>query len=126
MQNGSEEESQHQSKIASQLGYWCDRLSHAPVLELPLDLRRPAQLSGRGHTVHFALDSQLVADIKALGAACRCTPFMCFLAAWQLLLCRYSRAKEAVVGIPCAARDHAEVHQLMGYFVNPLAQCEST
>ena len=81
------------------LGYWCKQLESPPVLEIVLDLPRPAVLSGRGGRVGVALGSEVVAGMKTIGRACGCTGFMCFLGTFQLLLSRYSRSEEVVVGV---------------------------
>jgi len=109
---------------ADQLEYWTHNLKNAPVLALPLDFPRPAKLSGKGSFVSVALPGALVRGFKALGRSHGCTPFVSFLAAWQLLLARYCRAEEVeevVCGVPYANRNRAETQGLVGYFVNPLA-----
>jgi amino acid adenylation domain-containing protein len=103
------------------LAYWCENLRHAPVLQLPLDFPRPARLSGRGAVIPLALPSGLVESVKRVASQNKCTPFMAFLAAWQLLLARYSREEEVVVGVPYAGRGIAETQDLIGYLVNPLS-----
>jgi hypothetical protein len=46
--------------IERQLGYWRERLADAPpVLELPTDRPRPAEPSGRGGEVPFAVPAAL-------------------------------------------------------------------
>ncbi|HEY3579593.1 MAG TPA: amino acid adenylation domain-containing protein, partial [Pyrinomonadaceae bacterium] len=42
------------------------------------------------------------------------------LAAWQVLLHRYTGADDIVVGSPMAGRNRAELEQLIGFFVNTL------
>src|SRR6185369_10797473 len=49
------------------------------------------------------------------------TMFMTMLAAFQVLLARYSGQEEVVVGTPIAGRTRAEVEPLIGFFVNTLA-----
>jgi hypothetical protein len=64
-------------------------LKDAPTLALPLDFPRPGKLSGRGAIVHFTLPAVLVKNFTGrAGGVGGCTPFVAFLAAWQLLLAR--------------------------------------
>ena len=89
---------------------------------MPLDHPRPAVLSGKGSSCGFGLDAELTSKFKrTVGSVAGCTPFMGMLAAWQVLLCRYSRSSEVVVGVPYHGRAHPDLHRLIGYFVNPLA-----
>ena len=48
------------------------------------------------------------------------TPFMMLLAAYQLVLSRYSGQTDISVGTPVAGRDRYEVEELIGFFVNTL------
>ena len=45
---------------------------------------------------------------------------MTLLAAWQVLLSRYSGQDDIVVGTPIAGRDTSETEELIGFFVNTL------
>ncbi|MBZ4423333.1 non-ribosomal peptide synthetase, partial [Myxococcus sp. RHSTA-1-4] len=103
------------------LGYWKRQLSGAPaLLELPTDRPRPATQSFRGSFVPVALSRDLS---DALLAACQrhgVTPFMLLLAAFQVLLHRYSGQDDIVVGSPIAGRTRSETEGLIGFFVNTL------
>ncbi|MFP2930664.1 amino acid adenylation domain-containing protein, partial [Pyxidicoccus sp. 3LG] len=107
--------------LERQLTWWRQQLSgSAPVLELPTDRPRPAVQSNRG-AYHPLQLSRAVTD--ALQALCQregVTPFMALLAAWQLLLARYSGQDDISVGSPIAGRTRAETEGLIGFFVNTL------
>ncbi len=103
-------------------GWWRGRLAGAPpALELPTDRPRPAAWSGRGAAHPFALAPELSGALKALARAEGATPFMVLLAAWQVLLGRWSGQDDVVVGTPVAGRTAAETEGLVGLFVNTLA-----
>ncbi|MCA1613498.1 MAG: amino acid adenylation domain-containing protein, partial [Acidobacteria bacterium] len=59
--------------------------------------------------------------LRALGREGGATLFMTLLAAFDVLLYRYTGQEEIVVGTPVAGRTHAEVEGLVGFFVNTLA-----
>jgi amino acid adenylation domain-containing protein len=105
-----------------QLAYWTERLRGAPPsLELPTDHPHPATQSFHGASHSFAIPSALA---TALGELCRqegATPFMALLAAFKLLLFRYSGQEDLVVGTPIANRTHRDLEGLIGFFVNTLA-----
>ena len=48
------------------------------------------------------------------------TLFMTLLAAFQLVLARYSGQEDVVVGSPIANRQDAQLEEMMGFFVNTL------
>ena len=107
--------------LEEQLGYWRKQLADAPaVLELPTDRNRPAQQSSREASLPLQLSTELTAGLKQLSKHEGVTLFMTLLAAWQLLLARYSRQPDVVVGSPVANRTRSEVEGLIGFFVNTL------
>jgi len=107
--------------LEQQLGYWRAQLAGAPaVLELPADRVRPAQQSHRGGLLPLQLSTELTGELKQLSQREGVTLFMTLLAGWQLLLARYSRQSDVVVGSPVANRTWSEVEALIGFFVNTL------
>jgi len=107
---------------AEQLRFWRNQLSgELPVLELPADFPRPLLQSFRGSNVFLNLPQTLVQDLTSLGASEGCTFFMTVLAAFQVLLRRYSSAEEIVIGTPVALRDPGKVGSLIGNCLNMAA-----
>ena len=108
-------------EFTADLEYWKDALAHAPAaLELPTDRPRPAVQTTRGGSVPFVLSEQVMDDVRALSQHQGVTPFMTILAAFTVLLHRYSRAEDIVVGVPSANRERPEIAGVIGYFVNML------
>ncbi|MEW5928737.1 MAG: amino acid adenylation domain-containing protein [Gemmatimonadota bacterium] len=109
--------------LEGQLAWWRERLAGAPaLLELPTDRPRPAARARRpGARLRFSVDAELAAALRGLGRAEGATPFMAVLAAFQLLLSRYTGEEDVVVGTPVAGRTRPELEPLVGFFVNTLA-----
>ncbi|XYI03749.1 amino acid adenylation domain-containing protein [Sorangium sp. So ce1128] len=104
-----------------QLAYWKRQLAGAPPsLELPTDRPRPAMQRFRGATHPFQLPTALAEGIERLSRRLGVTPFMTFLAAFQLLLARHAGVDEVCVGTPVAGRNRTELEALIGLFVNTL------
>ncbi|WEB37914.1 amino acid adenylation domain-containing protein [Streptomyces yunnanensis] len=103
------------------LAYWRDHLAGAPsVLDLPTDRPRPAVQGFNGGSVPIDLPPALIGELAALARRHGATPYMALLAAFQILLHRYTGQDDIVVGVPTALRGHTEVEPLIGYFVNTL------
>ncbi|MFI1400451.1 amino acid adenylation domain-containing protein [Streptomyces sp. NPDC020681] len=103
--------------LTDRLDYWRERLSGAPaLLNLPTDRQRPAVASYRGAEVPVTVPVDLTTPLHQLARQERCTPFMLLLAAYQVLLARYSGQWDISVGTPVAGRDHSELEPLIGYF----------
>ncbi|HVS52166.1 MAG TPA: MupA/Atu3671 family FMN-dependent luciferase-like monooxygenase [Opitutaceae bacterium] len=99
--------------------FWKKQMAGAPaLLELPTDHPRPPVQSHRGDTVSLRLEPALVAQLKQLGTRERVTLFMTLLAAFKIVLHRYTGQEDLVVGTPLAGRDQAETEQLIGFFIN--------
>jgi amino acid adenylation domain-containing protein len=103
------------------LGYWRGQLAGVPPLELPTDRPRPAVRAARGAVRLFTLGPELSEGLRTLGRRAGTTPYMTLLAAYQVLLGRYSGQDDFAVGSPIANRNRAETEGLIGYFVNMLA-----
>ena len=107
--------------LDEQLSYWKEQLLDAPpVLELPSDAPRPPVQSYKGTTLSFTLPNELSQQLKALAQREGVTLYMTLLAAFQILLGRYTGQEDTVVGTPSAGRDRDEVQPLIGFFVNTL------
>ncbi|MDW0358486.1 amino acid adenylation domain-containing protein [Halomonas venusta] len=101
------------------LAYWNSYLGdQVPDIELPTDYKRPGVQKFSGVRSSIALPSDLANALRQLCRKEKCTPFMILLAAWQVLLARYSDQMEFAVGVPHAGRPFDELQDLMGYFVS--------
>src|SRR5439155_8754054 len=104
-----------------QLAFWKGQLASAPgLLELPTDQPRPGVQSFRGACETLVLPRELSERIKALGRREGVTLFMLLLAAFKVLLHRYTRQADILVGTPVAGRNQIETENLIGYFINTL------
>ncbi|MEM6714402.1 MAG: amino acid adenylation domain-containing protein [Cyanobacteria bacterium P01_C01_bin.147] len=104
----------------TQLDYWQQQLAGLPALELPSDRPRPAVPNFTSRTDTHALPSDCVAALKTLSQREGTTLFMTLLAAFKVLLHRYTAQEDIGVGVPVANRNQPEVEPLIGFFVNTL------
>ncbi len=108
--------------LEKQLAYWKKQLAGAPAsLDLPTDHPRPAVQTHRGAKQTVVLSKALLDSLRQLSRSEGVTLFMTLLAAFDVLLSRYSGQPNVVVGTPIAGRNRAEVERLIGFFVNTLA-----
>ncbi len=103
------------------LSYWKSTLGgYESVLNLPADRIRPPRLGYTGARIPVALSPDLWRDVKALSRNENTTPFMTLLAAYKVLLYRYTGQESLSVGSPNANRTRPEVESLVGCLVNTL------
>jgi len=101
--------------------FWKSTLADAPVaITLPLDHPRPAQQSFTGARVPIRVDSETTLALKNLCQKHGVTLFMTIMAAWSAVLSRLSGQDDILIGTPNANRNHFEIEQLVGLFVNTL------
>ncbi|MEE2781457.1 MAG: amino acid adenylation domain-containing protein [Planctomycetota bacterium] len=101
--------------------YWHKQLDGPlPNLDLPTDRPRPAVQTYRGKSHTFQLPDDLANRLMDLTREEGATPFMTLLAAYQILLYRYSGQQDILIGSPTAGRNRAEFEQIFGYFLNPV------
>ncbi len=107
--------------LEEQLSYWRRQLAGAPqVLELPMDRPRPSVQTFAGEVRTSTLTPLLSDSIKSLCRQEGVTLFMLLLAAFKILLHRYTGQTDIVVGSPIASRNQTEIEGLIGFFVNSI------
>jgi amino acid adenylation domain-containing protein len=107
--------------LDAQLDYWRRRLAGAPcLLKLPYDRPRPPGQILRGAKVSFQLSPGLTQSLQKLSRREGGTLFMVLLAVFKILLHRYTRQEDIVVGADMANRNREETEGLIGFFVNML------
>ncbi|MBN1993219.1 MAG: amino acid adenylation domain-containing protein [Anaerolineae bacterium] len=115
-------ERQHFAEAGTQgLAYWRKKLGgELPVMQLPAGYPRSTEQRFRGEKYEFGLSQALTESLKKISQEQNVTLFMTLLAAFKVLLHRYSGQADILVGVPGANRMRREVENLIGFFVNTL------
>jgi acyl carrier protein len=108
-------------RFEESLAYWKEQLAGAPrLLNLPTDRPRPRVQTFRGARHLLALPEALTAALTKFSRREGGTLYMTLLAAFKVLLSRYSGQSDIIVGTPVAGRDRVETEKLIGAFINTL------
>ncbi|OZI34733.1 hypothetical protein CAL29_14770 [Bordetella genomosp. 10] len=108
-------------ELERQLAYWRLRLgAEHPILELPFSGRRTGLRSGQGNRIVRQLTPSQAAALRGLAVSGGTTLSTVMLAAYALLLSRYTNQQDVRIGIPVAGRNRIETEPLIGFFVNTL------
>ena len=101
--------------------YWCSRLQKPPAeIHLPVDDSSLDTSTLRGHQVSGVTPLNVAAQMRQLAVEQNVTPFILQLAAFNVLLHRYSAATDLVVGTPVSNRTRPELRNVVGFFVETL------
>ncbi|WP_423752633.1 amino acid adenylation domain-containing protein, partial [Brevibacillus laterosporus] len=110
------------TRLQDQESYWLHQFAgEASVLEMPTDFPRPAVQQFEGDVWTFEIDADILSQLKKLSVSQGSTLYMTLLAAYQVLLAKYTGQDDIIVGSPIAGRPHADVESIVGMFVNTLA-----
>jgi amino acid adenylation domain-containing protein len=106
-------------RYEKQLAYWQSYLAEAPASpDLPADYPRPPRMTYRGGDFRFSLPDVLAAALINLSRKAETTLFAVMMAAFNVLLWRYSGQNDLSIGYPVANRNRREIEDLIGFFVN--------
>jgi amino acid adenylation domain-containing protein len=107
-------------RLEEQLSYWKERLEGYENLNLPVDYPRPALQTFNGSHYIFKIPLELTKQLQQLAQRYQGTLFTVLLAAFNVLLSRYTGQTDIVIGTPIANRHLLEIERLIGLFVNTL------
>ncbi|MBY3425518.1 amino acid adenylation domain-containing protein, partial [Rhizobium laguerreae] len=115
------DESDPDSVMARQLGYWEKTLAGLPEeISLPFDRPRPRVASHRGGRIDFHIDCQLRGELQILARRADASLFMVLQTGLALLLSRLGGGNDIPIGCPIAGRTDEALENLVGFFVNTL------
>ncbi len=92
-----------------------------PLLNLPIDFKRPDVLSFEGSTVVLETDKEVTAGVIDIVSELHVTLNILLLAACYVLLSKYTGQGDIIIGIPIAGRTHIDLENIIGFFSNMLA-----
>ncbi|MFT5822223.1 MAG: amino acid adenylation domain-containing protein [Crocinitomix sp.] len=102
--------------------YWKEKLSgELPLLDLPCDRQRPRTKTNNGHELSTYFGGELIKNLKTFTEENGGSLFMTLLASWNVLLYRYTGQKDIITGTAVAGRDHVDLENQIGFYVNTLA-----
>jgi len=102
------------------IAWWRRRLAGLPLLTLPTDRPRPPVQTFAGARHCLALPAPLSAALRTLARREGTSLFMLLLAAFEILIHRYTGEEDLALGTVSAGRGRPEIQPLLGFFANPL------
>ncbi len=108
--------------VKAQQQYWLEIFKgDIPVLNIPTDYPRPEIQSFEGSGCVFEFSEEKTQSLYALCERYNVTLYMLLLSLYNILLAKFSNTEDLIVGTITAGRDHEDIKDIIGMFVNTLA-----
>jgi amino acid adenylation domain-containing protein/non-ribosomal peptide synthase protein (TIGR01720 family)/FkbM family methyltransferase len=102
--------------------YWLKQFEgELPILDLADEYARPALKTYRGGLVAMTVDATTGARFKTLLQQQDCTLFMGLVALVNTLVWLYTGHEDIIIGTSIAGREHVDLEDQIGYYLNTLA-----
>lgn len=106
--------------VDRQLAYWRQQLRGVPALALMTDRPRPVIQTTRGAIMRMKPTPAMLDALRAFSQREGTTLFMTLMAAFEVLLYRYTGQVDFALGMPAANRQRIETERLVGTLMNTL------
>jgi amino acid adenylation domain-containing protein len=117
-----QQEQLKQEDVDGHKSYWLEKFEGSiPVLDLPTFKTRPAIKTYNGKSVKKHYSSSLLKDLNTVCKSQGSTLFMGLLTTVKVLLYKYTDQKDIVIGTAIAGREHIDLQNQIGFYVNTLA-----
>ncbi|MEO1049777.1 MAG: amino acid adenylation domain-containing protein [Bacteroidota bacterium] len=107
--------------LKSKGAYWREQLDEIKPLELRTDHTRPLQKTYNGATEGIIIAQELVAGLNDIIKEAKATKFMGLASIVNTLLYRYIGQEDITIGFPILGRDHPDLEDQIGFYVNSIA-----
>jgi amino acid adenylation domain-containing protein len=109
------------AQAKASLSYWLQQLDGVPALRFPNVSGKLLSGGFAGATFTQTMHTRQAKKIRAFAAKAGVTPYVLLLAVYKLLLHRYCRAADFVVGSSITYRNRPQFENTAGYLVNQVA-----
>ncbi|RPK06396.1 Malonyl CoA-acyl carrier protein transacylase [Bacillus subtilis] len=108
----------NEDAMKQQETYWLEQFQdEIPVLQLPTDGSKAAERSSEGQRVTCSLQPDVIRSLQDLAKKTETTLYTVLLAAYKVLLHKYTGQEDMVVGTPASGRNHPDIENIIGIFI---------
>jgi amino acid adenylation domain-containing protein len=115
-----QQEASQQESFSESLEYWKNHLTDYQDLDLSTDFPRPKVSSRNGKRITKTLQEETQQKLAFYCKEAKGTLFAGLLTSVYILLNKYTGQQDICIGIPVANREHKELENLVGFFVNTI------
>lgn len=111
----------NENRLNKSKDFWLDKLKQGvPHLNFPTDFPRPKLKDYLGATYKYQFQSKHLNLISTLSKKRGVSNFTFILALVNILLRKYTGEDELIIGTPISIRDHPQVYEQIGLFIETL------
>nr|WP_027392684.1 non-ribosomal peptide synthetase [Aquimarina latercula] len=112
---------EQQNKLNTSKEYWLEQFKgELPVMELPTNKKRPKIKTYNGDSIIHNLSKDISEQLQLFSEQNEVSLFMVLMAGINGLLSRYTNSNDIILGTPVAGRDHLELENQIGLYLNTL------
>ncbi|VXC05945.1 hypothetical protein FLAVO9AF_50049 [Flavobacterium sp. 9AF] len=109
-------------RLEKQKTFWLKEFEgELPILNLPSFKKRPIIQSYNGETISHTFDQNFSKKVKKFASQHDATLFMLLMSGVNTLLHRYTGQNDIIIGTPIAGREHVDLQNQVGLYINTLA-----
>lgn len=102
--------------------YWHKKLApELPLLSLPTDFARPSMATHKGGGLILNISKEDTFRVRKLSREREISLFMVCSAIIKILLYKLSNQRDIIIGCPISGRDHLDLENQVGFYLNILA-----
>ncbi|MFC4634988.1 amino acid adenylation domain-containing protein [Dokdonia ponticola] len=111
-----------QEVLEKSKAFWLDTFSgDLPILELPSNTIRPKLKTYNGSSIDYIFSKESTSQLNTYAQQNGMTLFMVLMAGLNGLLSRYANTRDIILGTPVAGREHTDLENQVGLYLNTLA-----
>ena len=101
--------------------FWLKSLAgELPTLDLPCQKTRPAVKTYSGNSLRTYISPEITNQLRKYGQNQGGSLFIGLLSVWNILFYKYTAENDIIIGTPVAGRDHADLNDQIGFYINTL------
>ncbi|TGD58754.1 condensation domain-containing protein, partial [Flavobacterium humi] len=101
--------------------FWKEKFAgELPLLDLPSEKTRPKTKTYNGYKLGSYVSAETTKKLESYCKKNGGSLYIGLLAVWNALLQKYTHQKDIVIGAPIAGRDHIDLDDQVGFYINTL------
>ncbi|NLD26704.1 MAG: HAD-IIIC family phosphatase, partial [Acholeplasmataceae bacterium] len=107
-----------EKNIQKDRDYWGNVLKDIPTLDMPMDFKRSYNSTSDGSRIKFIIAQEKKEELDFLSKRLGITLNTVFFSIYALLIHQYSNQNDLIIGTTVSGRQHADLKNIIGVFIN--------